>query len=867
MTGPGFLMDVARLPASRQARARPGTWLGAGALLWLTATAATLWWPDLPSPAWACALTLAGLAVLAGAVGARRGGCWPLAAGLSAAVGLLALAIGLTGWRAQARVADVLDPDLEGRTLSVHGRVVGLPRVDASGWHFLFDLASTPGLGSAAPVQGLPKRLSLHWVRGWHEGSLVAGPPADLRAGDLWQLPVRLKRPHAVLNPHGFDGELWLFEQGIGAMGSVQSAAAGDPVLVERARWWRPDEALGAWRQHLRDRLWLLDGDLAEPGVLAALVIGDQSAIDEAGWDRFRVTGVAHLMSISGLHITLFAWLASGLVAAAWRRAPAGLLRWPAGTAGLWGGVVLASAYAVLAGWGVPAQRTVWMLVLAVLLRTLALRWPPLLLCLVAGAGVAVADPWALLQPGYWLSFVAVALLLASGQDRPATTSGALEVVEGQGEGPGSRNRWLATAVDTLKQGLRAQWLASVGLAPLSLVLFDQLSLVGLLANLVAVPVVTFVVTPLALLGVVWSPIWSLADLALQPVLAWLDVLAAWPGAVWVAPVAPAWAQGLALLGGAMLVLPLPRPVRWAGVFLVLPLCWPKVEAPPPGRFELLALDVGQGSAVLVRTAHHLLLHDTGPRHASGSDAGRRVVLPALQARGERDVDVLVLSHRDQDHVGGAASVLAGTRVGQLLVSLESEHPLRRSGVPVLDCRAGQQWMWDGVRFEVLHPSPPGPPVGGKTARRPNARSCVVRVVDASGDSVLLTGDIEAEQESELVRRFGPALHSTVLVVPHHGSRTSSSPAFLDAVAPQWAVVQVAYRSHFGHPHPDVLRRYVERRIQVVRTDRCGAWFWGISGPMCTRDGRRHHWYREIDLPLHSGGADVARVSSAGERE
>jgi competence protein ComEC len=628
-------------------------------------------------------------------------------------------------------------------------------------------------------------------------------------------------------------------------------------------------EALAAWRQDIRDRLWLRAGTLAQPGVLAALTVGDQSAIDTPGWDRFRATGVAHLMSISGLHITLFAWLAAAVVTALWRRWPAGMARWPAPVAGLWGGLLLATAYAGLAGWGVPAQRTVWMLALAIGLKTCGLRWPAPLLCLVAGVGVSCADPWALLQAGFWLSFVAVGLLLLSGPPPLPTPAAPPE----SAAGPAATVRlraWVRRCGHSLREGWRAQWLATVGLAPLTLVLFGQLSVVGLLANLVAVPLVTFVVTPLALAGVLVPPLWRWADLVLVPLLAWLDTLAAWPGAVWAAPAAPVWAQALALLAGLLWILPWPRVVRLLAVFWVLPLCFPAVNAPKEGEFELLALDVGQGSAVLVRTAHHVLLHDTGPRHAAGSDAGRRIVLPELQALGVRRVDTLVLSHRDQDHVGGAASVLAGLPVSQMLVSLEPGHALRQAGPAVQDCQAGQSWQWDGVRFDVLHPQHPVPAgrgPWGAPALKPNAHSCVLRVQDAQGRSALLTGDIEAAQEAELVARHGASLRSTVLVVPHHGSRTSSSPAFLAAVAPRTAVIQVAYRSHFGHPHPTVLQRYHQRGIDVVRADHCGAWRWRADAADCTREVRQHHWRSNFDLPSSGAGSDVARVGFAGERE
>jgi len=371
-------------------------------------------------------------------------------------------------------------------------------------------------------------------------------------------------------------------------------------------------EVLAAWRQRLRDAILLRVGDARSGGVLAALAVGDQSAIDGNGWDLFRQTGVAHLMSISGLHITLFAWLAARAVGWLWRFSPRLMHRVPAPTAARWGGLLLALAYAALAGWGVPAQRTVWMLGVTVLLRSLGLRWPALLVCLVAGAAVSAVDPWALLQPGFWLSFMAVALLMASSPAQAAPSG-----TEAQS--------WAARVWAPLRAGLHAQGVATLGLAPLAMVFFQQFSVVGFLANGLAVPVVTFVVTPLALAGMLWAPLLTPAAWALQPVLWWLDLLATWPAAAWPVPAVPLAAVLAALAGGALMVMPLPWRLRALGGPLLLPLLWPALARPAPGHFELLAADVGQGSAVLVRTAHHLLVHDAGPQYARDSDAGRRV--------------------------------------------------------------------------------------------------------------------------------------------------------------------------------------------------------------------------------------------------
>ncbi|MEK8031333.1 DNA internalization-related competence protein ComEC/Rec2 [Ideonella sp. DXS29W] len=813
------------------------------ALAWLAGSALQLQQANLWPAGLYLAIGLAGLPLLVIVLWASRRWCSSAHRVRGAAcLALMAVATGAVafaqaGWRGGERVAQILPADLEGRDLIVTGRVVGLPQIDAEGVHFLFEPDAAGDTG-AARVE-LPPRIRLAWPR---DGSGLA---PRVQAGERWELPVRLKQPHGAANPNGFDAELYLFEQGIGATGSVRAAAPTDPQRMDRPRWWRPEEQLDAARQRWRDAVLLKVDRPDVAGVLAALTVGDQSAIDTPGWALFRQTGVAHLMSISGLHITLFAWLAGGLIGWAWRQSGRLVLWWPAPLAARCGGVLAAWAYAGVAGWGVPAQRTVWMLALTVGLRQLGGGWPPLLVCLLAGAVVIALDPWALLQPGFWLSFFAVAMLMAS-QAAPL----------GEAEDSGWRGRAWAMA----KGAWRQQMVATLGLAPLTLLLFQQVSLIGWVANLVAVPWVTLVVTPLALAGLVWSGFWVAAGGALQPLLATLEWLSGWPWAVWSAPAASAWAAALGLWGGALIVLPLPWRARLAGLPLLLPLIWPAVQRPAEGAFELVAADVGQGSAILVRTRQHLLLHDTGPAYGQDNDAGQRVLLPLLRARGESRIDRLVISHRDTDHVGGAQAIVSAVPVVELRTGLEPGHPLRQARgvggevVPHVDCEAGQSWHWDGVTFEVLHP-----PAGWwRPGIKPNAMSCVVRVQDAAGRSALLTGDIEADQERALVERYGSALHSDILLVPHHGSQTSSTAAFLAAVRPAQAVVQVGYRSRFGHPHPAILARYAGEGISVVRTDHCGAWQWQPDGASCTRAVRQRYWHWRAPASLPAGGAVVA---------
>lgn len=711
-------------------------------------------------------------------------------------VAVAAIAAGATGLRARAFQDTALDPALEGRDLRITGVVAGMPQRTDAGLRFRFDVESAQ-LGQREVV--LPPRVLL----GWYGGAETRGDvlelqaaPADLRAGERWQLTARLKAPHGHVNPHGFDYELWLWEQGLQATGYVRAGPRDPPPRRLAALWRHPVEQA---RQRVREDILARVPDARLAGVLAALVVGDQGAIERVDWDIFRATGVAHLMSISGLHVTMFAWLAAWLVGAAWRRSARLCLAWPAQHAAWLGGVLLAMGYALFAGWGVPAQRTVWMLATVAVLRLAARDWPWPLVWLLACASVVTVDPWALTQAGFWLSFVAVGVLFASGSG-PANRLGAL---------------------------LREQVVVTVALTPLSLLLFGQVSVIGLLANLVAIPWVTLVVTPLGMLGVLAPPLWTLAGWCVHGLAFGLQWLAAWPGATWSAPAPPLWAAAAGVAGGLVLVMRLPGSLRVLGLPLLLPVLLWQAPRPAPGTFELLVADVGQGNAVVVRTAAHTLVYDAGPAYSRETDAGQRVLVPLLRAFGEQ-VDLLVLSHRDQDHTGGAAAVLRMQAQAGLLASLEPAHPLqalRRA----TRCEAGQAWDWDGVRFELLHPAA-GDYAGGL---KPNALSCVLRVA-TPGAAVLLAGDIEARQEAALVAAGAP-LRADLLLVPHHGSKTSSTGPFLAAVQPTLAVVQAGYRNRFGHPAPEVVQRLREHSIAVHASAQCGAARWDSRSPAAVR--------------------------------
>jgi competence protein ComEC len=748
------------------------------------------------------------------------------------------LSFGATGWRSVQYLDAAMQPALEGSDVEVVGVVTAMPQRLETGLRFRFDVEAAHL--NDKPVT-LPPRLLLSWYRrSFNDGnaSIDDGASLDLdsaaaqpNAGERWQFTVRLKAPHGSANPHGFDYELWMWEQGAGASGYVrENKKQTPPKLLGRVNW-SPAYSMERARAVIRDRVFQRLGDPNDKmssGVLAALITGDQNAIERADWDIFRATGVAHLMSISGLHITMFAWLAALLLGKLWRRSVrlTSRLVWalPASHAGLIGGLLLATLYAWFSGWGVPAQRTIWMLATVALLRLWGLRWPWYATWLLAAVVVLTVDPWAMLSAGFWLSFVAVAVLFASDSGEKI-------------------NKWWGM--------LREQWLITLALAPLTLLLFQQVSMVGLLANAMAIPAITLVVTPLAMLGVALNPLWDAAALAIG----WLGIALKWmaslPYAVYTAPAPPLVLSIIAVLGGVMLVLPFALKKRLIVIgcacCLILPAMLWQPARPHVGQFELFAIDIGQGNAVLVKTAHHSLLFDAGPRFSRESDAGHRTIVPLLRALGER-LDVLMLSHRDSDHTGGAKAVLAMQPQASVLTSVVRPAELAALGLPATSepCYAGQSWVWDGVRFDVLHPAQSD--LAAEPPLKPNAIACVLKITNAdvpNPQSVLLTADIETPQEQALLGLQADALASTVLLVPHHGSKTSSSEAFLNAVKPKIALVQAGYRNRFAHPRPEVMARYDERRIKTYLSASCGAMSWASDKPdvmTCQRDVGRRYW-------------------------
>lgn len=672
-------------------------------------------------------------------------------------------------------MVDSLDPSLEGQELVVEGVIVSIPQYQSRRVRFLFE----PEQASLDRRKvAVPSRLRLSWYD---------GHPSSLAPGQHWRLQVKLKRPWGMMNPGGFDFEGWLFAQGIHATGYVRRSESSR--LLSDSLWEVP-------LQRLRFSLFLrLQQALAEKpaaGVIIALALGERGGIGDEQWSVLMESGTNHLVAISGLHVGLVAGLLFFLVRFLWCRCPQCCLLLPAPRAAAVVALAAGVGYAALAGFSLPTQRA--MLMLAVVLGAKILQRPvaPLRALSLALWAVLLWQPVAVLSAGFWLSFAAVAVILfgMSGRLKPA----------------GLWWRWG-----------RVQVLASVGLMPLLLGFFAKGSLSAPLANLVAVPLVGFVIVPLTLLGTILLPVWSDAGGVLLQLAADIFQLG-WPMLVWlteriptIQSSAPAWTVWPGLLGMAWLLMPRGWPLRSAGVALLLPLLSLSPTRPGVGSAEVTLLDVGQGLAAVVRTANHALVFDTGPKYLSGFNTGDAVLLPYLQEQGVAELDLLIVSHGDNDHIGGARALLEGIETDRVLTSV----PHKMSWVAHEKCRSGQEWQWDGVTFAILHP-PPGTAEG-----RGNNDSCVLKVT-AGGQSVLLPGDIEIEAERQLLAS-GEPLGAEVLIAPHHGSKTSSSEAFLDAVRPDWVLYPVGYRNRYGFPRPAIITRYQDRQVRSLESYRTGA--------------------------------------------
>jgi competence protein ComEC len=766
------------------------------------------------------ALILPGL-TLARRQGKRRGGWGGLPVLRQCAVLALALAAGFgwAAWRAEHRLLAALPLALEQRELTVSGVVRGVPEPQAYGTRFVFQIVgSQPGL----PL-GLPRTVWLTWYLARPQAGQAPAAPVDLQPGQRWRLSVRLRRPHGNANEFGFDRERWMLERDLRAAGTVQLNRPPEYL------GYRHDMGLAAaldtvdrLRVRLRRRIETVLAGEAHVGVVVALATGLQSAISQQDWQRFTRTGTNHLVAISGLHVSLVAGVCAWLAAWAWRNAarvgwPLPLLL-PAQYVAALAGAVAGGVYIALAGFGVPAQRAWWMLLVAAL-TVVSGRDAGVATALAWALGMVVlADPWAVASPGLALSFAAVASVLLVADPRRTRRHFGTDRLAGA----------LVRSWRYVQAALKLHGAVTIALLPLSIAWFSQAPVAGVPANLLAIPWISLGVTPLVLLGVLLpAPLDAWAYRAAHGLLGWLgtyfDVLTRPSWAVWRVPTPGPLALVLALAGAGWWLMPRGWPLRRYAIILFGPLLWPYRVAPAPGEFRVTVLDVGQGGATLIETATHQMLFDAGPGPES-TNAGQRVVLPFLQSHGIARLDLLTISHADSDHAGGAPAVLDGIRVDSLRASLPPGQRLwglaQAAGVSDLGlCRAGTHWSWDAVSFDVLWPA------SAPDLAAPNQTSCVLRVSNGA-HAVLLTADIEAAAERALTGRIAAltpgSLAADVLLAPHHGSKTSSSGFLLDAIMPREVVFQVGYLNRFHHPHPAVVARYSALGATLLRSDADG---------------------------------------------
>jgi competence protein ComEC len=845
--------------------------------------------PELAGNALQLQMVISAIVSLAGLFPARRAPKLQVALIFCAA--LFLMVVWTSQWAAH-QISQRLPESLDQQSVWLDVTVQDLPTRHERGWRFEARVNEARwSKDHPESISEFPPYGVLSWYQSPAMGDRESEPTAPVVAlapGQRWQLQVKVRRAAGTLNPGGFDLEAWMLEKKLYFNGAVQQGK-------RQPRPTRLNDADGLQiridqlRDRIRKSIERLIPNLESRHVLSALVVGDQRAISVADWALFQRTGVSHLMSISGLHVTMLAAIIGALGAAVWRLLcikpfSVGLLV-PVQSVAALSATVGAFGYAFLAGFAIPAQRTAWMLGIMAMARISGVRADPWAVISLALVVILIMDPMACLAPGFWLSFFAVAVLF--GLHRQEDTAQAVKIGKADKT---TASAWRVVTHRILSMVLtasHAQMAITFGLLPITVLFFQQVILVGPLANAIAIPVVSFVVTPLAMLGSLVSFFWDspiIFEFAaavvreLHRFLHWCAALS-WAALDWPSP--GNWRAVIASVGVAIaLSSVLGRQLRhWRHLgWLTLLLLWSTPEPPPlDGQMQVTFIDVGQGSSVLVRTHQHQMLIDTGPS-LGGSDAGGRIVMPVLRRLGIRSLDEIMISHFDDDHSAGLASVLAALPVrhlrspeapidlSQAAIDLAPYPDLRRSA-----CRAGQQWSWDGVHFQVLFPTEDD--VTEAKAKKKfdrNAVSCVLRIQAARGESILLAGDLPAKQEKLLVKRLlqhrlgaiddrsgdlGAELGADVLLAAHHGSKSSTSQEFLDDVRPRLVVIQSGFRNRYGHPHPDVLQRII---APVVRTDRQGqiALRWGAPTdlhltdrkmPQVTDFWRKNRRYWHID--------------------
>ncbi|MFT7235200.1 MAG: competence protein ComEC [Methylophagaceae bacterium] len=673
-----------------------------------------------------------------------------------------------TIWQSQSMLDDQLQPDLYQKVLTITGIIKSVPDEQGRILRFNFNPDQNQGLT-------LPKTIRLSWYHPF---------PENVLAGEQWRLSVKLKLPHGMMNPGGFDYEGSLFQKGIGATGYVKQASTN--IKLADSDFWH----LNTLRQKLANKIKHYRPDSDHLGLMQGLLVGIKHNISAEQWQTLRQTGTSHLLAISGLHIGLVATIGFYLFSFVWSISYRNLIWIPAKQIGAIGAISFALGYAALAGFSIPTQRALIMVsvfMTAILIRKTVLNSQ---LLAIAALIILIIDPIAIISAGFWLSFSAVSIILFISQHRF----------------PYPKWQWA-----------KVHFFIAFGLSPLLLLFFTQTSLIAPVANFFAVPLVSLIIVPLLLLTSALLSTWPAAsklgfifiDTLFNLLIEALNYLSSLPYSnLDIALSSPTVLISITI-ATCLILLPRGLPAKWLALLGFLPLLFSPSNDIHQGGFKLTLLDVGQGLAAVIQTQHHTLVFDTGAKFSHQFNAGDAVLIPFLKHLNIHHIDMLIISHSDNDHIGGAKSLLTSLTTSSILTS-QTEH-LSKS----MPCIAGQAWQWDDIYFKVLNPTLDQ--VGND-----NNLSCVLRVSNGQ-HSVLLTGDIEKQAEQKIVHRYQQNLASTVLVAPHHGSKTSSTQKFVNAVNPQFVLFPAGYLNRYHFPNITVLERYLEMGAIPYSTARSGA--------------------------------------------
>lgn len=732
------------------------------------------------------------------------------------------LGLGIAGFlwvffNAQLLLSDTLPASLEGKDILLEGQIVSLPVKRPN--RIQFDFAVTR-LVNEKDIHHFPATIRLNWYR----------THTLLRAGQVWRLKVRLKRPYGMMNPGGFDYEAWLFQHRIQAKGYVRSSDKNQLLAAATVASW-----LNV-RQIVFDKLQQLALDPQATGLIQALVVGERQGVLPEQWVVFKRTGTIHLMAISGLHIGLMAGLAYALMFGMWRLSSRACLFMPAPQAAAIGAWLIAFCYAQLAGFSIPTQRALIMVTI-VLIGVIRRRQQPASISLaIALLLVLIHDPLAVMAQGFWLSFMAVGIILFALQGRR-------QVIQ-------------ATLLLQVLRYVRLQWFIVLGLMPLVLMFNQSVSLVSVAANLLAIPLMSFLLLPMLMAGSVLlfvsealaATIFSLATQLINFLWHSLEFIARWPHATWEHALPGSGFVLIAVLAILLVLAPRGVPAKWIGLWLFLPLFLSPDNALRQGEMQFSVLDVGQGLSAVVQTARHVLVFDTGPRYSERFDTGRAVVVPFLRTQGIQYIDRLIVSHGDNDHIGGLDSIARIFEIKQIQTSVPDRiSPVIANHVAVEVCQP-TQWVWDGVIFNLLHPARAQLLATVLNGHDDNNRSCVLKIEARSG-TVLLTGDIEQAAEAELLARYPGSLDVDVLVAPHHGSNTSSTADFINRTSAKYVIMPVGYRNRYRLPNYKVVARYLAQTdVVLLNTAQMGAIQFkftrqAIGPPASYRQQQQRYWH------------------------